>query len=144
MLYPSDGGRFDSIRWQRVRLSSFYLYSDEGKEGYVFDFEEKVRATLSASGRPQDSEDSARTVVWKRPEAQLGVGCWAQHRKGLSQLSNISACEIDAAWVSPSLFKGVRGVSLAATPSACVEIIRVAFFSRCRRYRCCHRRRFRM
>ena len=60
MLYPSDGGRFDSIRWQRVRLSSFYPYSDEGKEGYVFDFEEKVScATLLASGRPNDSEDSA-------------------------------------------------------------------------------------
>ena len=70
VLYPSDGGRFDSIRWQRVRLSSFYPYSDEGKEGYVFDFEEKVRATLLASRRPQDSEDSARTVVWKRPETQ--------------------------------------------------------------------------
>ena len=61
VLYPSDGGRFDSIRWQRVRLSSFYPYSDEGKEGYVFDFEEKVScATLLASGRPNDSAENRR------------------------------------------------------------------------------------
>lgn len=29
VLYPSDGGKFDSITWQRVRISSFLPYQNE-------------------------------------------------------------------------------------------------------------------
>ena len=47
VLYPSDGGAFKNIRWERVRFSSFFPYTDEGKEGAVFDFESKHRHGLS-------------------------------------------------------------------------------------------------
>ena len=77
VLYPSDGGRFDSIRWQRVRLSSFYPYSDEGKEGYVFDFEEKVRATLLAARdahKTQKTQREPSSGSGQRLSWGLGVG----------------------------------------------------------------------
>jgi hypothetical protein len=47
VLYPSDGGKFANIRWQNVRMSSFFPYTDEGREGAVFDFESKHRSGLS-------------------------------------------------------------------------------------------------
>jgi hypothetical protein len=47
VLYPSDGGRFSHIRWQRVRISSFYPYADESKAGAVFDLESRHRGGLS-------------------------------------------------------------------------------------------------
>ena len=47
VLYPSDGGTFSNIKWQNVRFSSFYPYSDEAKTGAIFDFETKHRHGLS-------------------------------------------------------------------------------------------------
>ena len=47
VLYPSDGGKFANIRWQNVRMSSFFPYTDESREGAVFDFESKHRSGLS-------------------------------------------------------------------------------------------------
>ena len=47
VLYPSDGGSFTNVRWQRVRFSSFYDYKDEAKRGMVWDFAEKHRGGLS-------------------------------------------------------------------------------------------------
>ena len=51
VMYPSDGGRFDSIRWQRVRISSFLPYHDEpepeNKAGTWLDFAVKHRGGLS-------------------------------------------------------------------------------------------------
>ena len=47
VLYPSDGGKFANIRWQNVRMSSFFPYTDEAREGAVLDFESKHRSGLS-------------------------------------------------------------------------------------------------
>lgn len=58
--YPSDGGTFANIQWENVRISSFYRYQDEPKEGRVFDFESKDRGGLS-----QLSNVTARNIVAK-------------------------------------------------------------------------------
>lgn len=64
VLYPSDGGKFKNIRWERVRFSSFFPYSDEGKEGAVFDFESKHRSGLSQLENITASEiDSVATLL---------------------------------------------------------------------------------
>jgi len=47
VLYAYDGGRFEEIAWKRVRISSFYPYTDELKAGAVLDFETKNRSGLS-------------------------------------------------------------------------------------------------
>ena len=51
VMYPSDGGQFESIRWQRVRISSFLPYHDEpepeNKAGTWLDFAVKHRGGLS-------------------------------------------------------------------------------------------------
>jgi len=47
VLYAYDGGRFEEIAWKRVRISSFYPYTDELKAGAVLDFETKNRTGLS-------------------------------------------------------------------------------------------------
>jgi len=51
VMYPSDGGRFESIRWQRVRISSFLAYHDEpepeNKAGTWLDFAVQHRGGLS-------------------------------------------------------------------------------------------------
>ena len=47
VLYPSDGGRFANVAFQRIRLSSFYPYADEIRDGAVIDFETKNRSGLS-------------------------------------------------------------------------------------------------
>ena len=64
VLYPSDGGTFKNIRWERVRFSSFFSYTDEGKEGAVFDFESKHRSGLSQLVNVTASEiDSVATLL---------------------------------------------------------------------------------
>jgi hypothetical protein len=45
--YPSDGGTFANIRWENARISGFYCYQDEPKEGRIFDFESQDRGGLS-------------------------------------------------------------------------------------------------
>ena len=51
VLYPSDGGKFDSIRWERIRVSSFLPYHNEpepeNKAGTWLDFSVKHRKGLS-------------------------------------------------------------------------------------------------
>ena len=47
VLYPSDGGRLANIAFERIRLSSFYPYADERRDGAVLDFESKNRSGLS-------------------------------------------------------------------------------------------------
>jgi hypothetical protein len=51
VLYPSDGGLFDSIRWQQIRISSFLPYKHEPepetKSGTWLDFSVKHRHGLS-------------------------------------------------------------------------------------------------
>ena len=61
VLYPSDGGNFDSIRWERIRVSSFLPYHNE-------------------------------------PEPENKAGTWldfsVKHRKGLSQMSNVTIDDV--------------------------------------------------
>jgi hypothetical protein len=47
VLYPSDGGKFANVMFRRIRLSSFYPYEDESRDGAALDFETKHRAGLS-------------------------------------------------------------------------------------------------
>ena len=77
VMYPSDGGTFDSIRWERIRVSSFLPYHDE-------------------------------------PEPENKAGTWldfsVKHRKGLSQMSNITIEDVTIEGVCGSAtLKGVAG-----------------------------------
>ena len=63
VLYPSDGGTFANIKWQNVRFSSFYPYSDEGKTGAIFDFETKHRHGLSQLVNITASNITVSTVI---------------------------------------------------------------------------------
>ena len=47
VLYPSDGGTFANVAFQRIRLSSFYPYSDERRDGAALDLETRNRSGLS-------------------------------------------------------------------------------------------------
>ena len=47
VLYPSDGGKFANVMFRRIRLSSFYPYANESRDGAALDFETKHRAGLS-------------------------------------------------------------------------------------------------
>lgn len=47
VLYPSDGGSFANVTFRRIRLSSFYPYADESRDGAALDFETKHRSGLS-------------------------------------------------------------------------------------------------
>ena len=47
VLYPSDGGSFVNVTFRRIRLSSFYPYANENRDGAAIDFEIKHRLGLS-------------------------------------------------------------------------------------------------
>ena len=77
VLYPSDGGRFDSITWQRIRVSSFLPCHNE-------------------------------------PEPENKAGTWldfsVKHRKGLSQMSNVTIDDVTIEGVCGSAtLKGIKG-----------------------------------
>ena len=94
VMYPSDGGRFDSIRWQRVRMSSFLPYQDE-------------------------------------PEPEKKAGTWldfaVQHRKGLSQMTNITAQGIEVSGVCGSA--NIKGTAGALVQNVALQDVALAVAS---------------
>jgi len=63
VIYARDGGKFENIRWENVRVSSFYTYVDELATGTVFDFEISHRDGYSQTANITASHIEAPAIT---------------------------------------------------------------------------------